>query len=105
MKGINVTDEYANAVIAQCPIQEIADTANADEILQEAQAVLEAEEDCHACPLCESELEEPISEERLAEHVDYLLNVLNEATDEDGELLSEDEDFDDDDEDFEDDDE
>ena len=102
MKGINVTDEYANAVIAQCPIQEIADTATkAEEVIQEAEAIVEAEEEGHECPLCESELQEPISEERLAEHVDYLLNVLNEATDEDGELLSEedelgDEDYEDD---------
>ena len=93
MKGINVSDEYVNAVIAQCPTHKIEESApkKVEDVIQEKADAKsgEAEEDGAACPLCESHLQEPISEERLAEHVEYLLSVLNEATDDDGETLSE----------------
>ena len=37
------------------------------------------EHEVHACPLCESELDEPISEENMQECVQYIAAVLNEA--------------------------
>lgn len=49
------------------------------------------EEEVHTCPLCESHLEEPLSEERIQEHVDYLFSVINEAFETD-ETLEEEED-------------
>jgi hypothetical protein len=39
----------------------------------------ESEEVAHSCPLCDSELEGPISDERIEEHVSYILDVVNEA--------------------------
>lgn len=43
----------------------------------------------HACPLCESELDEPISEENMQECVDFILGKINEALDLDGDSLEE----------------
>lgn len=35
----------------------------------------------HVCPLCESHLEEAISDEKLAEHVDFMVGIINEMED------------------------
>lgn len=35
----------------------------------------------HVCPLCESQLEEAISDEQLAEHVDFMVGIINEMED------------------------
>jgi hypothetical protein len=44
----------------------------------EEETVVEAveEEDAHFCPLCESKLEEEISDEILAEHINDILEVV-----------------------------
>jgi DNA repair exonuclease SbcCD ATPase subunit len=64
---------------------------------QEAQDVQEEEQieeavEAHVCPLCESQLEEAISDEQLAEHVDFMVGVISEMediTDEDLDELAE----------------
>jgi len=80
MKGIQVTDDFINAVLKGCNLTES----------QEVE-VIEEGEDEHVCPLCESQLEEAISEEQMSEHVGFMLSVLNESLEDDGESLDEDE--------------
>jgi hypothetical protein len=43
----------------------------------------------HACPLCESELDQPLTSEQLQEHVAFILDKLNEAEEFEGEDLDE----------------
>lgn len=38
-------------------------------------------EETHSCPLCESELESPISDEKLTEHIEMMLGIINEMND------------------------
>ena len=56
---------------------------------EEAEAVNEEETEEHTCPLCESALEEALSDEKLSEHVDYILSIV-EGLDSEGESLGED---------------
>jgi len=42
---------------------------------------LEEAVEAHVCPLCESKLEEAISDEKLAEHVDFMVGVISEMED------------------------
>ena len=52
-----------------------------EEVIEEATKV-EEEVEVHTCPLCESELQEPISEEVMKEHVTMLLELINESMEE-----------------------
>jgi hypothetical protein len=94
MKYIDVSDEYVKSVFAAndlvSKIDESAEVAST-EVEQEIVESAEAE---HACPLCESELEAPVSEESMAECVQFILEALNEAVDAEGETLEESEDED-----------
>ena len=61
---------------------------------EEVEEIDEAEEvdEAHVCPLCESYLEDPISDEQLAEHVDFFVQMISEMAsieDEDLEELDE----------------
>lgn len=56
---------------------------------EEVVVVEEAVEEDHYCPLCDSKLEEALSDEKLEEHVEYILNVINESEDSEGEDLDE----------------
>lgn len=50
----------------------------------------------HTCPLCESELEEELSDDVIAEHIEIMAEMfiqINEAMEEDGETLEEDEEY------------
>lgn len=62
------------------------------------------EVEAHTCPLCESTLDEAISDERLDEHfsemIDILDEVLSESFDEEGNPIQESEDPDEEDENF-----
>ena len=42
---------------------------------------LEEAVEAHVCPLCESQLEGAISDEQLAEHVDFMVGIINEMED------------------------
>ena len=55
---------------------------------EDAEAVNEEETEEHTCPLCESTLEEALSDEKLSEHVDYILSIV-EGLDSEGESLEE----------------
>jgi hypothetical protein len=66
--------------------EQVQDQATAEE--EQIEEAVEA----HVCPLCESQLEEAISDEQLAEHVDFMVGVISEMediTDEDLEELAE----------------
>jgi hypothetical protein len=41
----------------------------------------EVNEETHSCPLCESALENPISDEKLTEHIEMMLGIINEMND------------------------
>lgn len=83
MKGINVSDDFVSQILGK-------PTAKLSESQVEQEAVVEeTQEEAHVCPLCESHLEEAISEERIQEHVDFFLAVINENFDFEGEDLDE----------------
>jgi hypothetical protein len=54
---------------------------HAEEAQEEVQDELQEGEQVdaeHVCPLCESHLEEPISDDQLSEHVDLMINIIDE---------------------------
>lgn len=59
-----------------------------EEVPADEEQIEEAVE-AHVCPLCESQLEEAISDERLAEHVDFMVGIINEMEDISDEDLTE----------------
>lgn len=73
-----------------------------DQKLDEATEQIEEETDEHVCPLCQSHLDEAISDEALMEHTANVLEAVNAATlneeeeEEDGEELYEEDESDDD---------
>jgi len=48
--------------------------------------------DLHECPLCESQLEEPLTVDQLQEHIEFILDTINEAEEFEGEEINEEED-------------
>ena len=95
MRYINVDDEFVGQILAANQLTESKEVNEA----QEVEVVEEACEEGHVCPLCESELDAPISEEAMQECVDFILGTINEALEQDGEFLEEADKDDDDDED------
>lgn len=80
--GVRITE---NTEVTQD--QEVAQ----DEQVDQQEQIEEAAEG-HVCPLCESQLQEAISDEQLAEHVDFMVSVISEMediTDEDLDGLAE----------------
>ena len=95
MKYLDVSDEYVKTVLAANDlVSKIDESAEVEQEVVEESA--EAE---HACPLCESELDAPVSEESMNECVQFILDALNEAQELEGETLEESEEDDEDDED------
>ena len=92
MRYINVDDDYVGQILAANQLTESKEVNEA----QEVEVVEEACEEGHVCPLCESELDGPISEEAMQECVDFILGTINEALEQDGESLEEAEDEDED---------
>jgi len=98
MRYIDVNDEFVGQILAA---NQLVETAG----LSESKVVEETQADEHVCPLCESELDAPISEESMKECVDFILGTINEALEQDGEFLEEAEDADEEEEEEEDEDE
>ena len=88
MRYINVDDDFVGKILAANQLTESKDLNES----QEVEVVEEACEEGHVCPLCESELDEPISEQAMKECVDFILGTINEALEQDGEFLEEAED-------------
>ena len=114
MKHFNISDEAMKIILENSAWQQFGVKVNeAKQKIDESaeQAEEEAVEE-HVCPLCQSHLQEAISDEALMEHTANVLEAVNAATineeeeEEDGdEIVEEDESDDDDDEDFDDEDE
>mgnify|MGYP003110633581 FL=1 len=85
MRYINVDDEFVGQILAANQLAESKDLNES----QEVEVVEEACEEGHVCPLCESELDGPISEQNMQECVDFILGTINEALEQDGEYLEE----------------
>ena len=83
MRGIQLTEEFVSQIVGK-PAAKISESAEGGEHTE-----------AHVCPLCESHLEEPISEEKIQEHVDYFLDVINENFDIVGDELNEEEEMED----------
>lgn len=79
MRGITLSEDFVKQIVG----------ANSTKKISESTEAPQAE--AHVCPLCESQLAEPISEEKIQEHVDYFLDVINENFDIVGEELNEEE--------------
>jgi hypothetical protein len=87
----NVLKEEVDQILSQAFWQKggIRITENTEvqqqDVAQEEQPV-EAddqviEEQTHVCPLCESTLQEAITDEQLSEHVDFMVGIINEMED------------------------
>lgn len=79
MRGITLSEDFVKQIVG----------ANSTKKISESTEAPKAE--AHVCPLCESQLAEPISDEKIQEHVDYFLDVINENFDIVGEDINEEE--------------
>jgi hypothetical protein len=94
MRYINVDDDFVGKILAA---NQLALNTGLNES-QEVEVVEEAQTEEHVCPLCESELDDPIPEENMQECVNFILGTINEALEMEGEYLEEsEEEFDDED--------
>jgi DNA repair exonuclease SbcCD ATPase subunit len=78
--GIKLTESVDQSQAQQAQVED------------EQEEQIEESVEAHVCPLCESQLEEAISDEQLAEHVDFMVGVISEMediTDEDLDELAE----------------
>mgnify|MGYP006275844937 CR=1 FL=1 len=91
--GVKLTESVAPEAV-EAPAQ-VEETPAEEETVNE---------EAHVCPLCESHLEAPISDEQLSEHLDLMIDIIDEmsqltegedADEDDGEELAEDADADD----------
>ncbi len=100
MRGIELGSDYVDSILKGAfNVESVVETktekleegkkAKEEPKSEEKEEVNEEEVVEHSCPLCESKLEAPISEERLAEHVQYIMGVINEAFDTEDELVEE----------------
>ena len=95
MQYINVDDQFVADILKANKISKTEQgLQESAEVVVEEQ--LEEAEEVHACPLCESELDEPISEEAMQECVDFVLATLNEAAALEEQMLAEADDEDED---------
>lgn len=78
MKGITVSDQLVEDV---CSLFTSTKKAKSVEEAKTTEKISESEEAGageHKCPLCESNLEESITEEQMQKHVDMLMEAINE---------------------------
>lgn len=83
--NINVSQDFANVLMGVTP-----PAVNEDKTKDETKVIKESEEkvddlepklveqEVHVCPLCESQLNGPIPEERLAEHIGIMAEIVDE---------------------------
>tara|TARA_R110000782_G_scaffold76057_3_gene151517 strand:- start:64 stop:366 length:303 start_codon:yes stop_codon:yes gene_type:complete len=89
MRYVDVSKEYVASVLeAVCP-----GTAVKEPIVEAKDApveeVVNEEVEEHVCPLCESELDEALSDESLQECLEFIMDTINELNEEEGETLEE----------------
>lgn len=92
MKNRDVLKEEVEQLISQSFWGKSGVSLNENtEVPVETEEVMESEEElvddqevieeAHVCPLCESHLEEPVSDEQLTEHIEMMLGIINEMND------------------------
>tara|TARA_Y100000034_G_scaffold89685_1_gene107959 strand:- start:488 stop:904 length:417 start_codon:yes stop_codon:yes gene_type:complete len=102
MNHLNVDKDYVQSLVesAAWAAVEIKPT-KIEKKLEEASddsaddSTEDSEPQAHTCPLCESTLEEDLSDDRILEHLESMMAVVNQVS-EDLEVLSEEEDEDED---------
>lgn len=107
MKHLNISDDAMKIILENSAWADfgLKVTKAEDQKLDEATEQVEEAADEHVCPLCQSHLDEAISDEALMEHTANVLEAVNAATlneeeeEEDGEELYEEDESDEDDED------
>lgn len=103
----NVLKEEVDQILSQAfwnkggiKLNENAAPEAAETVEQPAAEEVPAEavnEEAHVCPLCESHLEAPISDDKLSEHIDLMIDIIDEMaqltegdeSEDDGEELAE----------------
>jgi len=91
MRGITLTEDFVTQIVGK-PAVKISESQEGGEQTEK-----------HVCPLCESHLEAPISDDQLSEHIDLMIDIIDEMSqitegedaEDDGEELAEDADADD----------
>jgi len=78
MRGITLSEEFVNQIVGK----------TAGKVSESTEA---SQTEAHVCPLCESHLEEPISDEKIEEHVEYFLDISYENFEIVGDSLDEEE--------------
>jgi hypothetical protein len=102
MRYIDVADEYVNQILeanklsnkslteAECPSHDDkSKKKRKEEDNPEEKMDGKESTELHQCPLCESELDEALTVERIQEHIEQILETINEAEEFEGEELSE----------------
>ena len=82
MKHLNISDDAMKIILENSAWADfgIKVTKAEDAKLDEATEQIEEEADEHVCPLCQSHLDEAISDEALMEHTANVLEAVNAAT-------------------------
>lgn len=94
MRGMDIAKEIYEDILKSKVWADQGVKVNLKESTEVSEEVEATEEETHVCPLCESTLEEPISEEKIEEHVNSLVDVVLEAFGEGVDLESLDEEVD-----------
>jgi hypothetical protein len=101
MRYIDVADEYVNQILkanklsnqslteAECPSHDDKDKKKPEEMKKKKEMDGKESTELHQCPLCESELDEALTVERIQEHIEQILETINEAEEFEGEDLDE----------------
>ena len=112
MRYIDVADEFVNQILeanklsnqslteAECPSHDDKKKPMPKKKEEKKPENMDGKEstELHQCPLCESELDEALTVERIQEHIEQILETINEAEEFEGEDLDEAEEEDDDEE-------
>lgn len=101
MRGIEVSEDLVNDIMKskvwadqgiKLTLKESEEVDGEDYEVEE----LDEADEVHVCPLCESHLDRPLDQDVLDEHVNYIVDVLESAfNDQTDELDTEDEDTED----------
>lgn len=78
MRQRNISSEFVNALLEGNEWQKFGIKVGKKKSLTESTEETVNEEEEHVCPLCESKLDEAISEDRLQEHINEVMNLVNE---------------------------
>lgn len=78
----DISDEFRQSLLESAEWRRVGlrlteSTEAVEEEVVEEEVVEEAEADVHVCPLCVSQLDEAIDEDRLLEHLDVVLSLAD----------------------------